>query len=114
MTDRINRDLAELESTPGKNYNQPLLRMSDMMTSVKNFVNFIVSKIVDNPDEVEITTDYTTKNILVRIKCMDSDVGKILGKKGKNIDSIKILTKAMKNTFFNDNRDISIEVLEQY
>ena len=50
---------------------------------------------------------------MVQIKCKDTDLGKIIGKKGRTIDSIKVILSAVKNSkFLNDNRKVMIEVIE--
>ena len=63
---------------------------------MKEFVEFIVKQIVDNPDKVvveETTPDEHT--IKFNIKVDESDIGKVIGKHGKNINAIRTLLYAV-------------------
>jgi predicted RNA-binding protein YlqC (UPF0109 family) len=87
--------------------------MSDISDSIKEFVTYNVSKLVDTPEEVKVEVSVSTKTIIVQIYVNQSDCGKVIGKQGRTIESLKILTLAMKNTgFFNDNRQIALEIIE--
>ena len=80
---------------------------------IKDFSQYLVSSLVDAPLEVLVDVTMSTKNIMVQIKCKDTDLGKIIGKKGRTIDSIKVILSAVKNSkFANDNRKVMIEVIE--
>jgi len=81
--------------------------------SIKNFVVGIVKLIVDNPSGVDATVSTTTKSIVVQIKADQSDLGKIIGKRGRTIDALKILTSVVKNTqFLGDTKDVFVEIIE--
>jgi predicted RNA-binding protein YlqC (UPF0109 family) len=55
----------------------------------------------------------STKNVIIQIKSLKSDLGKIIGKKGRTIDSLKTITLAIKNTHFpSDTRRVSLEIIE--
>jgi predicted RNA-binding protein YlqC (UPF0109 family) len=87
---------------------------NNMTDELKVFVSEIIKKIVDNPKEVEVECVVSTKSIILQIKALQIDYGKIIGRKGQTIESIKILTAAIKNTNFEkDSRKIFIEVLEE-
>jgi uncharacterized protein len=77
------------------------------------FVMDIIKKLVDNPDKVTVDCVVSTKSVILQIKANTDDYGKIIGRQGKTIESIKILATAIKNTkFAKDSRKIFIEVLE--
>ncbi len=87
--------------------------MKSMSDDLSLFVSDIIKKIVDKPDLVEVDCIISTKSIILQVKADLSDYGKIIGRSGKTIESIKILTVAIKNTNFNkDSRRIYIEVIE--
>jgi hypothetical protein len=70
--------------------------------------------IVDNPNDVAIDISITTKAIIMQIKGNKSDSGKIIGKKGRTIESLKVICLAIKNTKFpDDSRRIILEVVEE-
>ena len=84
--------------------------MTDLL---KSYLESTIRMMVDIPDEVKIEVSTTTKTILVQIKTAKSDFGKIIGRKGKSIEALKIITCAVKNTKFRDDaRSVVLEILE--
>ena len=49
----------------------------------------IVQAIVDKPDEVNIKTIDTENNKIFELRVGDGDLGKVIGKRGKNIMAIR-------------------------
>ena len=87
--------------------------MSTMSELLQEYVEHTVKKLVDYPDDVEITLAVSTKSVIIQIKSAKSDLGKIIGKKGRTIEALKILVMAIKNTNHpDDNRRVSLEILE--
>ena len=85
----------------------------NMSEILQKFVDSTIKKIVDNPDNVKTTTTVSTKSVIVQIKSEQEDLGKIIGKKGRTIESLKILTLAIKNTQFpRDTRRVVLEIIE--
>ena len=63
---------------------------------MKEFIEFIVKQLVDNPDKVVIeekTPDEHT--IEINIKVDKDDIGKVIGKQGNNINALRILLTAV-------------------
>jgi len=63
---------------------------------MKEFIEYIAKQLVDNPDKVsveEIITDEHT--IVVNLKVDKSDMGKIIGKQGNNVNSMRTLLIAV-------------------
>jgi hypothetical protein len=87
--------------------------MSGMTDLLKNYVEQTTKKIVDEPEEVKVNASVSTKAIIIQIGVNNRDCGKIIGKRGKTIDSLKVLCLAMKNTNYpSDSRRVLLEVLE--
>jgi len=87
--------------------------MGGMADSLQEYVEQTIKKIVDNPADVEVTCSVSTKAVIVQIKVEKRDCGKIIGKRGKTIDALKLLCLAIKNTNHpNDSRRVLLEVLE--
>lgn len=85
-------------------------KMSEVL---EEYVTKTVKLLVDNPDEIKIIVTVSTKNVIIQIKSLKSDLGKIIGKKGRTIDSLKTITLAIKNTHFpSDTRRVSLEIIE--
>ena len=59
--------------------------------SMKEFVEYIVKNLVDNPDKVRINEIGGTHTLIIELSVEKSDIGKIIGKKGKTINAIRTL-----------------------
>lgn len=58
---------------------------------IEDFVRFVVTALVDNPDEVTLQTVDKDRNTTINITCAKPDMGKIIGRKGKTISAIRAL-----------------------
>ena len=58
-----------------------------MKTLLKN----MIKAIVDKPDEVSIKVSENENTFRYKLRVNEGDIGKVIGKKGKNISSIEIL-----------------------
>jgi len=85
----------------------------DMKNMLEEFMTQTAKRLVDNPDEVEISIVTSTKSIIVQMKVKKEDFGKVIGKKGRTIESLKTIALAIKNTHFSqDTRKVSLELIE--
>jgi len=86
----------------------------EMVEYLEEFITNVVKNLVDNSNEVEVSTVTTTKNIILQVYTNKEDRGKLIGRKGKTIDALKVIMNAVKNTKFknDDFRKIAIEILE--
>jgi uncharacterized protein len=85
----------------------------NMSEILQKFVDSTIKQIVDSPEDVKTTTTVSTKSVMVQIKSDQEDLGKIIGKKGRTIESLKVLTLAIKNTQFpRDTRRVVLEIIE--
>jgi predicted RNA-binding protein YlqC (UPF0109 family) len=57
-------------------------------------VRGIVTKIVDTPDDVEVTAIDRGRAVVVEIGVAPTDMGKVIGKAGRNIDALRSVTRA--------------------
>lgn len=88
--------------------------MNGMSDLLKNYVQNTTKSIVDNPNDVVVDISVTTKAIIMQIKGNRVDSGKIIGKKGRTIEALKVICLAIKNTKFpDDSRRIILEVIEE-
>jgi hypothetical protein len=87
--------------------------MGEMSQLLKDRVELFTKDVVDNPESVDVKVSVSTKAIIIQIKVDKSDCGKIIGKRGRTIDSLKVMCLAIKNTKFpEDSRRVMLEVLE--
>ena len=84
-----------------------------MIDILKDYLENTIKMMVDKPEEVAVDISTSTKTILVQIKVAKVDCGKVIGRTGKTIESLKILTSAIKNTkYLEDSRNVVLEILE--
>ena len=67
-------------------------------------VEFLVKKLAEHKDEVEITQD----GDVITVALVKSDMGKVIGKQGKIIKAIRTIIKAKA-----DGKKVSVEVVEK-
>ena len=54
----------------------------------------IVKSLVDKPDEVQINVNESENTIVYELNVGEGDLGKVIGKKGRNVNSIRTLLSA--------------------
>lgn len=62
---------------------------------MKEFVEYLIKNLVDYPDEIEVTEMMATSTMVIEMRVAKSDMGKIIGKKGKTIEAIRTLVYTM-------------------
>ncbi len=61
---------------------------------MKELVEFIAKSLVEHPEEVSISVDESDQETVYKIKVAEEDMGRIIGKQGRIIKSIRTVTKA--------------------
>jgi len=61
---------------------------------MKEFVEFIVKSLVDQPEKVSVTKVDGERITILEVKVADGDMGKIIGKRGNTAQSIRTLLGA--------------------
>ncbi len=62
---------------------------------MKEFVEFIVKRLVDNPDLVEMAEEQKENNIVLTLKVGEEDVGKVIGRKGRTVQALRTIAAAV-------------------
>ena len=73
--------------------NQKIRNMSQ--TNDKEFVEFVVKAIVDNPDDVEIDRTVDEMGVLISLKINPADMGQVIGRQGSTAKSIRTLLRVI-------------------
>ena len=74
-----------------------------------SLVEVIAKALVTRPDEVQVTEENDGKNIIVRLRVADEDIGKIIGKSGRIAKAIRTVVKA---AAIKQNLRVSVEIVE--
>ncbi len=62
---------------------------------MKELVQYIVQAIVDYPDEVSISAIEGGQTTVLELRVAKSDLGKVIGKKGRNVQAIRMILSAV-------------------
>ena len=60
---------------------------------MKELVEYIVTSLVDNPDEVAVAEVDNGSELVLELTVADSDMGRVIGKNGRVINSIRTLVQ---------------------
>ncbi len=61
-----------------------------------DFVDYVVRKLVDKPDSVQLTHEEREANkVVFQLKVDPEDVGKVIGRKGRTANAIRTLLSAV-------------------
>lgn len=58
---------------------------------MKEFIEYIVKNLVDNPDFVDVNCYEGDRGMVVEIKVGPQDIGKVVGKKGSTINALRTI-----------------------
>jgi predicted RNA-binding protein YlqC (UPF0109 family) len=58
---------------------------------LKEFVNYIIKSLVDNPNEVSIEEEVVGNRLILHVTVADDDKGKVIGRNGMIANSIRSL-----------------------
>jgi uncharacterized protein len=62
---------------------------------VKELLEYMVKELVDNPDNVEIEEEEEDeKTIIFKLKVAEDDLGKVIGKKGRTANALRVVMRA--------------------
>lgn len=63
---------------------------------MKEFIEFIVKQLVDKPEKVSVEqTSPDQKSYVIKIEVDKEDIGKVVGKQGKNVNAMRTLLTAV-------------------
>jgi len=61
---------------------------------VKELVELIAKALVDNPDKVQVSQLDGEQSSIIELKVAQEDLGKVIGKQGRNAQAIRIILGA--------------------
>ena len=75
-----------------------------------SLVEVIAKALVTKPDEVLVTEETDGRDIIVKLKVADEDIGKIIVKSGRIAKAIRTVVKA---AAIKQNLRVSVEIVEE-
>ena len=75
-----------------------------------SLVEVIAKALVTKPDEVLVTEETDGRDIIVKLKVADEDIGKIIGKSGRIAKAIRTVVKV---AAIKQNLRVSVEIVEE-
>lgn len=79
------------------------------LRELESFVDYVVKSLVDNPDEVSVSSVTTGEGATIQIRCNKEDIGKIVGKRGKTIMAIRSLVSGAAGR---QRKRVSVDVMD--
>ena len=61
---------------------------------MKELLTEMIKALVDKPDEVDISLTESENTTIFELRLGDGDVGKVIGKKGKNVMALRTILSA--------------------
>ena len=68
--------------------------ISTEVTAMKELVALMAKALVDNPDQVEVTEIVGQHTLMIELKVAKEDIGQIIGKKGRNVQAMRLILNA--------------------
>jgi predicted RNA-binding protein YlqC (UPF0109 family) len=62
---------------------------------MKEFLEFVTRHLVDHPDRIHVEMEERTDRIVLRLLVDPADLGKVIGKQGRNAQSLRTLVTAI-------------------
>lgn len=76
---------------------------------MKDLVTYMVQSLVDHPEEVQVTEVRGRSSTVIELAVARSDMGRVIGKSGRVIDSIRTL---MQVRAAKEGKRVELELLE--
>jgi uncharacterized protein len=62
---------------------------------MREFIEYIAKQLVDTPSAVVVTEEEKEGKVVFKLKVGESDVGKIIGRKGRSAQAMRVLLSAV-------------------
>ena len=77
---------------------------------MKELVELIAKALVDNPDKVQVSHLDGEQSMIIELKVAPEDLGKIIGKQGRNVMAIRVILGAAGMKL---KKRINLEIIEK-
>lgn len=76
---------------------------------VKQLVEVLVRSLVDQPDQVTVTSTETARSVIFEVRVAPADMGKVIGRQGRVARAIRTVVKA---AAVRDGRRVQVEFVQ--
>jgi len=77
---------------------------------MKELVGIMAKALVDNPDQLEVTEIAGSNTLVIQLKTAKEAMGKIIGKKGRNVQAMRIILNGASRKL---GKHVILEIIEQ-
>jgi len=77
---------------------------------MKELVEIMAEALVDHPDQLEVTEIAGSNTLVIQLKTAKEDMGKIIGKKGRNVQAMRIILNGASRKL---GKHVILEIIEQ-
>ena len=78
---------------------------------MREMVEYLARSLVDNPDEVMVSQREDENTIIIELKVLSADMGKVIGKQGRIAKSIRALVKA--SAPLDERKKIAVDIMSR-
>jgi len=64
------------------------------MSALKEMVECVAKRLVDNPDQVQVSETEGERTIVIELRVAPADLGKVIGKQGRTAKALRTLLSA--------------------
>ena len=75
---------------------------------MKGLLEYLVTQLVDNPDEVEVKEIETNRETILELRVASADTGKVIGKGGRIAQALRTVVKA---AALKEGKRVTVEIL---
>ena len=83
--------------------------MNDSQGIGRDFIEYVVKQIVDEPDLVEVIRSVDELGVLITLRVGPHDMGKIIGKSGQTAKALRILLRVIGSK---NNARVNLKIIE--
>ncbi len=83
--------------------------MNDSQGIDRDFIEYVVKQIVDEPDEVVVTRSVDELGVLITLRVGPHDMGKIIGKSGQTAKALRVLLRVIGSK---NNARVNLKIVE--
>jgi predicted RNA-binding protein YlqC (UPF0109 family) len=77
---------------------------------MRELVEIMAKALVDNPDQLEVSEIAGSDTLVIALKPAKEDIGKIIGKKGRNVQAMRTILNAASAKV---GKRVILEIIEQ-